>query len=813
MITLQQHRQANGHRRFVVSISGIAILALVMVACVPVTPVSPPAQTPAVQVPEPTKVGANELLPLHSCLDFDELTLGTTYQVPATFGTTEATMAVLPFQWDNGTWTSAGDGASVHNAADAGGSGNELFLNNVNLGYDVGSLQCVSIRYHDMGGNVNLVINNVVGNYSDFVDTNLGGVEVLVANDSSGNNSGSLTLSGKFESFPFQEQQLISFAIGGQELAIDNLCPCESATPTQQVLPISREAAAQVVLETSPPEMLTQFDPSRGLRINQYQDLFPAGSEVRPASPDAGHDQAVTCQNACWLTMIDKDPLAHFAHPVEIVTVDSVTGEMKRIEAEWWPEVNGLPVFDTLSNRADSKQIILYQAPFPSQTPSHDLPPAMNVIVQGACSETNACHTWAVIVCGFDDLPDTFDEDTDGMYTVLQGLGVPDDHIFFVSPHTTHPGVDQATSIANVEWAIDQVAQQSGPTDRVLFFYSSHGGIDSLSCVPGSPGGGSISAAQLSGWLDDITSANLSVVIEACDSGSLIGRYSDGSYVASEDNLTGHGESNRVVFTSASSDTSSYGDLDGPGDPNPADAGSETIWGYVEAYVTASADTNHDANMPVGEAFQYAWDDDFSRIQGLNTPQFTSTGLVAAATYDYCRCSLPGNLLQNPDAGLDIQYWTAYGNASIDTSSGDPAFAVRDHGHFFQDVPIPSDAIGKFALLIGRVSSERINANGSITGLPYLYGYMMDGNQIYAYLQGQNMLSNAATVNQWVAAWGIFPIVSGTTNLRFFLNQAERAGDPQNGSAARFDDLGLYIAADEASANQLAARYRQLFVP
>jgi hypothetical protein len=189
--------------------------------------------------------------------------------------------------------------------------------------------------------------------------------------------------------------------------------------------------------------------------------------------------------------------------------------------------------------------------------------------------------------------------------------------------------------------------------------------------------------------------------------------------------------------------------------------------------------------------------------------------LAQANTYNYYQCGLSAqNLLKNSDASLGTQYWTPYGDASIDNNSGNPLFAVRNKGYFLQDVPIPSDAIGKYEPMIGRVSSERINANGSITGLPYLYGYMMDGaGHINAYLQGQNMLCNATIVNQWVTAWGIFQIPPSTTTLRFFLNQAERSGDPQNGSAARFDDLGLYITPDEASANQLVTQYNQLVGP
>ena len=170
------------------------------------------------------------------------------------------------------------------------------------------------------------------------------------------------------------------------------------------------------------------------------------------------------------------------------------------------------------------------------------------------------------------------------------------------------------------------------------------------------------------------------------------------------------------------------------------------------------------------------------------------------------------NMLKNPNAALGSTDWVTYGESFIDNSMcGNPSFAVRNKGYFLQDVAIPPEAVGRYAVLIGRVSSERINANGSITGLPYLYGYMMDGNIIYAYLQGQNMRCNATAIDLWVPAWGIFQIPQSTTKLRFFLNQAERSGDPQNGSVARFDDVGLYIVADEPAAQRIIAEFEERY--
>lgn len=107
-------------------------------------------------------------------------------------------------------------------------------------------------------------------------------------------------------------------------------------------------------------------------------------------------------------------------------------------------------------------------------------------------------------------------------------------------------------------------------------------------------------------------------------------------------------------------------------------------------------------------------------------------------------------------------------------------------------------------------ASERINPDGAITDLPYLYGYIMqrgrpDRREIVEYLQGQQMLGRSTVKDQWVQMWGVFKVPEGTNAIRFFLKQALRNGVPHNGSAARFDDLGLYLFATRAEGEAFVA--------
>ena len=168
------------------------------------------------------------------------------------------------------------------------------------------------------------------------------------------------------------------------------------------------------------------------------------------------------------------------------------------------------------------------------------------------------------------------------------------------------------------------------------------------------------------------------------------------------------------------------------------------------------------------------------------------------------------NLLRNPDASAAAAFWRASGEAVVESTTGNNlCFVVRNGGSFFQDVELPEGAVGQYALLIGRGSTERINQDGAVTDLPYLYGYMMekgrpDGKEIRAYLQGQQMLGRSAFKDEWVQMWGIFKVPEGTNAIRFFLNQASRKGVTHNGSAARFDNLGLYLFATKEEAETFA---------
>jgi hypothetical protein len=124
-------------------------------------------------------------------------------------------------------------------------------------------------------------------------------------------------------------------------------------------------------------------------------------------------------------------------------------------------------------------------------------------------------------------------------------------------------------------------------------------------------------------------------------------------------------------------------------------------------------------------------------------------------------------------------------------------------------VVLPPTLRSGVVVLVARVSSERVNPDGDITGLPYLYGYLMESEeQISDYLQGDSMRSAATARDQVVPVWGIYDLKPSTTRIRVFLNQASGSTSPTD-SAARFDDVGVIVLPDRAAAEEFVARYRR----
>lgn len=188
----------------------------------------------------------------------------------------------------------------------------------------------------------------------------------------------------------------------------------------------------------------------------------------------------------------------------------------------------------------------------------------------------------------------------------------------------------------------------------------------------------------------------------------------------------------------------------------------------------------------------------------------TNAALFLAALIAFAaRQGGTGNLLINGSASEGTRAWQAHGLATVERFGGVPCFTVRNQGSFSQEVPLAAEAVGMYAVLVGRGQSERINADGSITGLPYLYALAAtaDRRRFLAYWQGQGMLARPEQPGDWVQMWGVFRVPKDAAYINVQLKQAERKDSPQDGSAARFADVQMHLFPTEARARRFLEQY------
>ena len=125
------------------------------------------------------------------------------------------TLTFWPFQLTSGDWISTGF-AEVGTGNLAGGFGNDMEIFNIVLAIDFGRpVEGLRFFFGEYGGNTNLTINGDFRNEEDFSLLHgqiVGGTMVEVLSLPGG--LGILRIMGTVSSFP----------IGGQELAIDDVC-------------------------------------------------------------------------------------------------------------------------------------------------------------------------------------------------------------------------------------------------------------------------------------------------------------------------------------------------------------------------------------------------------------------------------------------------------------------------------------------------------------------------------------------------------------------------------------------------------------
>ncbi len=204
-----------------------------------------------------------------------------------------ATVSFAPFTLGGGGTVE--DGAAY---ADAGGSafgsGQYLWTNNILASFDfAGPLGGLTLAFSDFGGSENLLVNGQLLNVDDFGELpgSVGGVVVSASGEgSSGQGIGGLTLLGP----------LRSFGIGGQEFALDDVCPVQGAEADWQ--PALFSTRGDYLDLAAPGDGVTSGAPSGGLASysgTSFAAPIVAGAlalwrEAEPSMSPADIEQALT---------------------------------------------------------------------------------------------------------------------------------------------------------------------------------------------------------------------------------------------------------------------------------------------------------------------------------------------------------------------------------------------------------------------------------------------------------------------------------------------------------------------------------------
>ncbi|HIP92285.1 MAG TPA: hypothetical protein EYH25_02375 [Thermotoga sp.] len=151
----------------------------------------------------------------------------------------------------------------------------------------------------------------------------------------------------------------------------------------------------------------------------------------------------------------------------------------------------------------------------------------------------------------------------------------------------------------------------------LTIYIVSHGGNDLLIM-----GNTVMTAEEFKEMLENFSNVTFKIIIDACYSGSFIDNLKNLDNVA-------------IILTATDENRFSYGDIDGPGDPNPYDTGGEWTSGFLEdlmEYTTDQSTWNYieDIALEYGVSekvvlYWYAWESawklDYARILGLSNPQ------------------------------------------------------------------------------------------------------------------------------------------------------------------------------------------------
>ena len=152
----------------------------------------------------------------------------------------------------------------------------------------------------------------------------------------------------------------VAFSSDGQLLASgswDNMIKLWEV-PTLYLF-LTRQSAierlmAEVIQPSPNADMLVAYGLQHPLSEDDVlQSFLPADikSNTAPIGLPYSHGDA-------WFFWIDDQPQAAYAHPTRFVLIDRATGAIKITPEEWWPVINGDPYWDMLETREGNPDIV-----------------------------------------------------------------------------------------------------------------------------------------------------------------------------------------------------------------------------------------------------------------------------------------------------------------------------------------------------------------------------------------------------------------------------------------------------------------------
>jgi hypothetical protein len=164
------------------------------------------------------------------------------------------------------------------------------------------------------------------------------------------------------------------------------------------------------------------------------------------------------------------------------------------------------------------------------------------------------------------------------------------------------------------------------------------------------------------------------------------------------------------------------------------------------------------------------------------------------------------NLLLNGQADSKTEHWDVL-ETTVEEFNGDKVFVFHNGGSLRQLVKLTDAAVGKYVLFIGRISSEGANVvDKSNTNLPLIFvaNLIPSGSSKG---KGQIIRDDAKGENDWDTIYTIYQLTNKGI-IECWLLQHREQNVPNEGSAVRFDNLGLYLFETKEDALKFAKAYK-----